>query len=83
MGKIKRAFVSAALMGGAAAFVWTNLLNEQAKTSLKNAANNTAGLATHLLEEYMGETNSSSEANKEAARQNQLWVEQQWKQAGY
>lgn len=82
MGRVTRTFVSAAIIGGAAAFTWVNLLDERAKTSLKRAGASATQLANHFLDEYVGGQVVDG-GTADATQRNKEWVEEQWRQAGF
>lgn len=82
MKRVMRSFVSATLLGGAAAFTWVNLLDDRAKASLKRAGSHTAQLINHFLDEYAGgQVNNASSGD--ATQRNKEWIEEQWRQAGF
>ena len=56
------------------------MLNERARTSVKQAARETGGLLNHFINLYMTGGVEESEIDDE---QNRAWVRQQWKDAGY
>lgn len=80
MGRIRRVALSAAFLAGAISFIWSGLLNERARTSVKQAAGATGGLLNRLITLYMTSGVEESEIDDE---QNRAWVRQQWKDAGY
>lgn len=80
MGRVKGIALSAAVIAGAIGFTWSGLLNERARTSVKQAAGAAAGLLNHLINLYMSGGVEESEIDDE---QNRAWVRQQWKDAGY
>lgn len=81
MGKFVRGLCSAVLLGGTAAFVWTSLLNDRAKDSLKRAGQVGSQLANHVVSSYMANGQGSLDEN--AIKQNQEWINEQWRQAGF
>lgn len=80
MGRVRRATLSAAFLAGAISITWRGLLNERARTSVKQAARETGGLLNHFINLYMTGGVEESEIDDE---QNRTWVRQQWKDAGY
>ena len=81
MGRLAKSLNSLMLLGGVTAVAWNLLLDERAKQSIRGAADQVMNLGSHLLNTYM-EPNQM--ANDEAAAAyNKVWVEQQWREAGY
>ncbi len=80
MGRVRQATLSAALLAGAISITWRGLLNERARSSVKQAAGETGGLLNHFINLYMTGGIEESEIDDE---QNRTWVRQQWKDAGY
>ena len=80
MGRVRQATLSAALLAGAISITWRGLLNERARSSVKQAAGETGGLLNHFINLYMTGGIEESEFDDE---QNRTWVRQQWKDAGY
>ena len=81
MGRLAKSLNSLMLLGGASLVVWNLLLDERAKQSIRETADQVVNLGSHLLNTYM-EPNQM--ANDEAATAyNRAWVEQQWREAGY
>ena len=81
MGRLARSLNSVMLIGGVFAIAWNLLLDERAKQSIRDAADQVVNLGSHLLNTYM-EPNQM--ANDEAAAAyNRAWVKQQWREAGY
>lgn len=81
MGRLAKSLNSLMLLGGASLVVWYLLLDERAKQSIRGTADQVVNLGSHLLNTYM-EPNQM--ANDEAAAAyNRVWVEQQWREAGY
>lgn len=80
MGRVRRTTLSAAFLAGAISITWRGLLNERARTSVKQAAGAAGGLLNHLINLYMSGGIEDSEIDDE---QNRAWVRQQWKDAGY
>lgn len=83
MGRIAKTVTNLALLGGTGIFVWNRFLNKKAKASLKQAASSTAGLVTHLLDQYTGASSHDSKSEQAAAEKNRAWVKNQWEKAGY
>lgn len=81
MSKFARSLCSAALFGAAAAFVWTALLDDRAKDSVKRAGQKTAQLANHMVGTYM--ENGQGAVDENLVTQNQEWIKEQWRQAGF
>lgn len=81
MGRLAKSLNSVMLIAGVTAVAWNLLLDETAKQSVRDAADQVVSLGNHLLNTYM-EPNQM--ANDEAAAAyNRAWVEQQWREAGY
>lgn len=80
MGGLRGSALSAALLVGAATFTWTALLDERARTSVRNATKATVDLLDHLIGLYMSDGREPSPIDDE---QNRQWVRQQWKDTGY
>lgn len=80
MGGLRGSALSAALLVGMATFTWTALLDERARSSVKNATSSTINLLDHLIGLYMSDGREQSPIDDE---QNRQWVRQQWKDIGY
>lgn len=80
MGRVRGVALSAAVLAGTISLTWSGLLNERARTSVKQAARGTGGLLNHFINLYMTGGVEESEIDDE---QNRTWVRQQWKDAGY
>ena len=81
--RIGRYFLSAALVSLFGSLTWNVLLNEQARTSVKQAGSQLSRLGMRILDVYMEPHGTSLEEERSAAESNRDWVEWQWKKVGY
>lgn len=81
MGRLAKSLNSVMLIGGVTAVAWNLLLDERAKQSVRDAADQVVSLGSHFLNTYMEPNQMANDGA--AAAYNRAWVEQQWREAGY
>lgn len=81
--RIGRYFLSATLVSLVGSLAWNVLLNEKARTSVKQAGSQVSRLGMRVLDVYMEPHGTSREEERSAAESNRDWVEWQWEKIGY
>lgn len=81
--RIGRYFLSATLVSLVGSLAWNVLLNEKARTSVKQTGSQVTRLGMRVLDVYMEPHGTSLEEERSAAESNRDWVEWQWEKIGY